>query len=94
MLILSRFIIISDYAGRWKILQYFVQDFFAPVIIFGHVDPKMTLSVNVASDLQVPFKDAEALIQVHRWDSFEPIGNITVGLDMVKKCCLMKNIFN
>lgn len=66
-------------------LQYFAQNFFAPVIIFGHLDPERTLSVNVASDLQTPFKNAEAMIQVYSWCSFEPVGNITVDLDMVSK---------
>lgn len=65
-------------------LQYFVKNFFAPVIIFGHIDETRHIVITVASDLLTPIENADALIQVQRWDSFEPHGRITVNMDMVK----------
>lgn len=65
-------------------LQYFAKNFFAPVIIFGHIDEKKHLVITVASDLLTPIKDADALIQIQRWDSFKPHGTIIVNMDQVR----------
>lgn len=64
-------------------LQYYTKNFFAPVIVFAHAETNGQFSIHVVNDLATPIKDADALIQLHRWDSFEPEGNITVELDMV-----------
>lgn len=65
-------------------LQYFVKNFFAPVIIFGYIDAQNQLKVTVASDLLTPIKNADANIQIRRWDSFEHHSNVIINMDMVR----------
>lgn len=75
-------------------LQYFAQDFFAPITIFGHIDIKMILRIYVASDLLTAIKDADAFIDLYRWNSFEPIEKVSVHLDMVRSfhCSTMHSL--
>lgn len=65
-------------------LQYYAQNFFAPVVIFGHVDATNTLNVNIVSDLLTTIEEANGILQIYKWDSFEPIDTINVSLNMVK----------
>jgi beta-mannosidase len=40
-----------EYGGRWKILHYFVRNFFAPVLVSAYEQPKDALHVHVTSDM-------------------------------------------
>ncbi|KAG5896412.1 hypothetical protein JTB14_022495 [Gonioctena quinquepunctata] len=71
-----------EHTGKWKMLQYFVQDFFAPIIITGHLNVERTLEIYVVSDLLSPTTAVTASIQVYKWDSFEAISTENITLDL------------
>ncbi|KAJ8925684.1 hypothetical protein NQ315_009531 [Exocentrus adspersus] len=75
-----------DYTGKWKMLQYYTEEFFAPLIITGHINAERTLETYVVSDLLSPIENATASIQVYNWTSLESIfvKNISVDLDAGK----------
>ncbi|KAJ8934145.1 hypothetical protein NQ314_013555 [Rhamnusium bicolor] len=75
-----------DYTGKWKMLQYYTVDFFAPIIITGHINALRTLEIYVVSDLLSPVLNVTAFIQVYKWDSLEAISvsNLTLDLEAGK----------
>nr|CAI5847146.1 unnamed protein product [Callosobruchus analis] len=72
-----------DFAGRWKMLQYYTQDFFAPVIITGFINVQNQLEVYVVSDLLINTFSLTASIKVFNWNSLKPamVRNITVDIE-------------
>ncbi|XP_072403176.1 beta-mannosidase-like [Diabrotica undecimpunctata] len=71
-----------DFTGRWKMLQYFVGEFFAPIIITGHINSARTLEIYVVSDVIVPLPGLVASIRVFKWDSLTPVSTEEVAVDM------------
>ena len=61
-----------EFGGRWKILHYFVRDFFAPALVSPSITPSGNLEVHLISDY---LADVETLftISVHKWDSLTHI---------------------
>lgn len=73
-----------DYIGKWKILQYYTQDFFAPIIITGHINVERKLDIYVVSDLLSPVENVTAVIEIYKWNSFESVANVTQNLNLVR----------
>ncbi|KAJ8985911.1 hypothetical protein NQ317_010668 [Molorchus minor] len=71
-----------DFTGRWKMLQYYVGDFFAPIIITGHINAARTLEIYVVSDLLSPVANVTASILVYKWDSLEIAFSEDLNLDL------------
>ncbi|XP_074036619.1 beta-mannosidase [Leptinotarsa decemlineata] len=71
-----------EHTGKWKMLQYYTQDFFAPIIITGHLNLERTLEIYIVSDLLSPVLNVSASIQVYKWNSFEPVSSETVTVDL------------
>uniref|UniRef100_V5GTZ4 Beta-mannosidase B n=1 Tax=Anoplophora glabripennis TaxID=217634 RepID=V5GTZ4_ANOGL len=62
-----------DHTGKWKMLQYYTQEFFAPIIITGHINAERTLETYIVSDLLSPVLNVTASIQVYNWSSLDSI---------------------
>ncbi|KAL3278385.1 hypothetical protein HHI36_013713 [Cryptolaemus montrouzieri] len=62
-----------DVTGKWKMLQYFIRDVFAPVIIFGHLKPDRALEITVVSDRTITIENVTLSISVYNWTSFAPM---------------------
>ncbi|XP_077671208.1 beta-mannosidase isoform X2 [Eretmochelys imbricata] len=60
-----------EYGGKWKMLHYFAQHFFAPLLPVGYEDDGV-LHIYGVSDLH---SDCELTLQVrvHQWSSMEPV---------------------
>ncbi|XP_056629755.1 beta-mannosidase-like [Diorhabda sublineata] len=74
-----------DFTGKWKMLQYFVQEFFYPIIITGHIDSQRNLDVYVVLDSIYTIgeqNDLTASIQVFNWNSLQPIHTDEIAVDV------------
>ncbi|NXB56637.1 MANBA mannosidase, partial [Struthidea cinerea] len=60
-----------EYGGKWKLLHYFAQNFFAPLLPVAYED-KGTLHIYGVSDLHVDHK-LTLRVMVHAWSSLEPV---------------------
>nr|XP_006629912.2 PREDICTED: beta-mannosidase [Lepisosteus oculatus] len=60
-----------EYGGKWKMLHYFAQNFFAPILPVALEDEEILL-IYAVSDLQ---KDVSlsVVIKVYQWNSMEPV---------------------
>lgn len=54
-------------------LHYYAKDFFAPVIITGHVTQARQLDIYIVSDLLTSLYNVTITINVYSWSSLEPI---------------------
>ncbi|KAL4641879.1 beta-mannosidase [Arapaima gigas] len=64
-----------EFGGKWKMLHYFAQDFFAPVLPVGFLD-KTTLLIYAVSDLSSDLT-LHVVITVYQWSSLEPVCNVS-----------------
>ncbi|CAG9813016.1 unnamed protein product [Phaedon cochleariae] len=71
-----------DYTGKWKMLQYHTQEFFAPIIITGHINVERTLDIYIVSDLLSPVLGVTAVIRVYHWNSLEPLSTESLSIDL------------
>ncbi|XP_033369779.1 beta-mannosidase isoform X2 [Parus major] len=60
-----------EYGGKWKLLHYFAQNFFAPLLPVAYEDKGM-LHIHGVSDLHEDHKLTLRVV-VHAWSSLEPI---------------------
>ncbi|NXY35927.1 MANBA mannosidase, partial [Pomatorhinus ruficollis] len=60
-----------EYGGKWKLLHYFAQNFFAPLLPVAYEDKGM-LHISGVSDLHEDHKLTLRVV-VHAWSSLEPI---------------------
>ncbi|XP_068043584.1 beta-mannosidase isoform X2 [Anomalospiza imberbis] len=60
-----------EYGGKWKLLHYFAQNFFAPLLPVAYEDKGM-LHIYGVSDLHEEHK-LTLRVAVHAWSSLEPI---------------------
>ncbi|XP_065692153.2 beta-mannosidase isoform X1 [Patagioenas fasciata] len=60
-----------EYGGKWKLLHYFAQNFFAPLLPVAYED-KGVLYMYGVSDLHVDHKLTLRVV-VHSWSSLEPV---------------------
>ncbi|KAJ8947266.1 hypothetical protein NQ318_014162 [Aromia moschata] len=71
-----------DYNGKWKMLQYYANEFFSPIIITGHMNIERTLEIYVVSDLLSPVFNVTATIETYKWDSLEAVFSEDVTIDL------------
>ncbi|NXH28316.1 MANBA mannosidase, partial [Myiagra hebetior] len=64
-----------EYGGKWKLLHYFAQNFFAPLLPVAYEDKGM-LHIYGVSDLHVDHKLTLRVV-VHAWSSLEPVCTLT-----------------
>lgn len=61
---------ISDYFGEWKMMQYYVRDFFNPIIVTGQLENdnngKTKLDIFVVSDVK-KIEHAIVKVKLGRW---------------------------
>ncbi|XP_061103135.1 beta-mannosidase isoform X2 [Conger conger] len=60
-----------EFGGKWKMLHYFAQDFFAPVLPVGFQDQGLLL-IYAVSDLTSDLT-LKVVITVYQWSSLEPV---------------------
>ncbi|XP_071765684.2 beta-mannosidase [Centroberyx gerrardi] len=60
-----------EFGGKWKMLHYFAQDFFAPVLPVGFEDDG-SLLIYAVSDLTVDLK-LRAAVSVYTWSEVDPV---------------------
>ncbi|KAK9882762.1 hypothetical protein WA026_023184 [Henosepilachna vigintioctopunctata] len=65
-----------DVTGKWKILQYYIRDAFAPIAIIGHLNSKRDLEITIVSDKTTSLEHVDFSISVYNWASFVPV-NVT-----------------
>ncbi|CAG9863674.1 unnamed protein product [Phyllotreta striolata] len=70
-----------DYLGKWKMLQYYAKNFFAPIIVTGHVNVQNVLDVYLVSDVLSPLDNLTVSILVYNWTNFKPINVENVLVD-------------
>ncbi|XP_030046616.1 beta-mannosidase [Microcaecilia unicolor] len=60
-----------EYGGKWKMLHYFAQKFFAPLVPVAF-EEEDTLYIYGVSDLHTDYKIAVA-VKLYQWSSLEPV---------------------
>ncbi|RZC37633.1 beta-mannosidase-like, partial [Asbolus verrucosus] len=74
-----------DYTGKWKMLQYFAKNFFAPTIVTGYLDTERQLRIYVvseASSLLGLALDGSVMVEVYNWNSFELINSTQIDVSL------------
>ncbi|XP_066254950.1 beta-mannosidase-like [Euwallacea similis] len=73
-----------DYTGRWKMLHYFAKDFFANVIITGHINSDRQLQIYTVNDKLGPVNSVTAVISVYKYDNpdFTPLLEDRISLNL------------
>lgn len=82
-----------DFTGKWKMLQYYVKDFFAPIIITAEADASGQLRVFTVVDNLIANYNATASILVYNYSSLEPLQNISVSVQLVKPDLNVNKLF-
>ncbi|KAL1508964.1 hypothetical protein ABEB36_003777 [Hypothenemus hampei] len=64
-----------DFTGRWKMLHYFAANFFANVIVTGHLNANRELQLYTVNDNFNDIKNASVLVKIYNYSStsFEPV---------------------
>ncbi|KAK9882766.1 hypothetical protein WA026_023188 [Henosepilachna vigintioctopunctata] len=62
-----------DVTGKWKILQYYIRDAFAPIVIIGHLNDERGLEITTVSDKTTSLDDVDLSISVYNWTSFTTV---------------------
>ncbi|XP_011706786.1 PREDICTED: beta-mannosidase-like [Wasmannia auropunctata] len=62
-----------DIEGRWKMLHYYAQDFFAPIIVTPHLSISDELSIYIVSDRLYTLTNCTVKLHVYKWESMKPI---------------------
>ncbi|XP_015514937.1 beta-mannosidase [Neodiprion lecontei] len=62
-----------EFGGRWKMLHYYAQEFFAPIIVTSHVSPASELELYVVSDKLTEIKNCSLAINTYKWSSAMPV---------------------
>lgn len=78
-----------DYTGKWKILQYYAKDFFAPTLITGYLDLERQLRVYVLSDFPAHIGvdlAITAVVTIYNWNSFQPVNTTSINTNIVRRC--------
>jgi beta-mannosidase len=71
-----------DYTGKWKMLQYFAKEFFAPTIVTSYLDVSRQLRIYAVSEMASLIGttlDALLLVQVYKWNSFKVVTATTMN---------------
>lgn len=71
-----------EFGGKWKMLHYFAQDFFAPVLPVGFEDSG-SLLIYAVSDLSSDLK-LRAVISVYLWSRLQPVCSLKSELSLVQ----------
>nr|XP_020014177.1 beta-mannosidase isoform X2 [Castor canadensis] len=71
-----------EYGGKWKMLHYFAQRFFAPLLPVGFED-RDVFHVYGVSDLHTDC-NATLTVRVHTWSSLEPLCSLVMGPFVIK----------
>ncbi|PRP79964.1 mannosidase, beta A, lysosomal [Planoprotostelium fungivorum] len=70
-----------EYGGRWKMLHYFVKNFFSPVLISSYQD-KDNMVVHVTSDVNEPIEGAIARLTVWPWSGAAQVNSVKVPVNL------------
>lgn len=73
-----------EYGGRWKMLHYFVKDFFAPVIASPYQEGGM-FRLWVVSDLVKPISRGAVSLKAWSWSSFTPLYSKKVSFNIKRQ---------
>lgn len=73
-------------------MHYYAKDFFAPIIVTGHLTSSRELDVYVVSDVLTTFYNTTLNIFVYNWSSLQPVFTQRVITDIVRKFFLKQNI--
>ncbi|KYB26528.1 beta-mannosidase [Tribolium castaneum] len=74
-----------DYTGKWKMLQYFAKEFFAPTIITAYLDIARQLHIYAMTEIASIFGsrlNVSAVIDVYKWTSFSPINSTVLDVSL------------
>lgn len=70
-------------------LHYYARNFFAPVIVTGHLTAANDVDVYIVSDLLTTAYNASLVITVYAWNSMEPVSVEKNIVDVVSFCSFM-----
>ncbi|KAJ8281103.1 hypothetical protein GJAV_G00063550 [Gymnothorax javanicus] len=70
-----------EFGGKWKMLHYFAQNFFAPVLPVAFQDQGF-LFIYAVSDLTSDLT-LKVVVTVHHWSSFKPVCSLASGAVLV-----------
>ncbi|KAJ7385973.1 hypothetical protein OS493_012305 [Desmophyllum pertusum] len=70
-----------EYGGQWKMLHYFVKDFFAPVIASSYQEGGK-FKLYVVSDLMKPITEGAVSLKAWSWSSFTPLYSRNIAFDI------------
>ncbi|KAM4834229.1 beta-mannosidase [Thomomys bottae] len=71
-----------EYGGKWKMLHYFAQHFFAPLLPVGFENQNVFYVYGV-SDLHTDCK-VTLTVRVHSWQSLKPLCSLSMGGHVIK----------
>ncbi|XP_039281656.1 beta-mannosidase [Nilaparvata lugens] len=64
----------SKFGGKWKMLHYFAEKFFSPILVSPWIEYDDRVKAMVISDRhQLPPLQVQLLVVVYRWDQFNPV---------------------
>lgn len=72
-----------DFNGKWKMLQYFTKQFFAPIIITAMMDAARQLQIYTVCDKSLTDLNATAILFVYKYNSLTPVHNLSIAVGLV-----------
>lgn len=74
-------------------MHYYAKDFFAPIIVTGHLTVARELDVYLVSDALFTFYNVTLNIRVYNWSSLQPVFTQTVITDIVNQKLHFQKLF-
>lgn len=75
-----------DYFGEWKMLQYYVKEFFSPIIVTGQLEEeengKTKLDIFVVSDFD-KIENADVKIKLGKWNEIGIFNETSFSVSVV-----------
>lgn len=91
LILLFGFFLCADFHNRWKLLHYYAKDFFAPIIVTGHLTASREADIYIISDVLTSFYNVTLSINVYNWLSLKPVFIQRIITDIVN---ILHYIFN
>lgn len=66
-------------------MHYYAKDFFAPIIVTGHLTAARQLDVYLISDVLTTHYNATLNITIYKWSSLTPVFTQTITTNIVNK---------
>lgn len=83
-----------DYFGEWKMLQYYVKDFFSPIIVTGQLEEdeagNTRLDIFVVSDIE-KIDNAVVKVKLGKWNEIGTFNDTSFSVTVVSNERVMRS---